>query len=227
MSFRDSLKAFIDPTKLADAEKVFDKLDEQLDGYDADIKALKKTLREKDGIKPEDFAKLEEENATLRQSKADAEKALKKAESEAKGAKETAEQFRERTHKLVKDDGLRKALVETGIKKEYLDAVHALLRDSIQVDDEKGEAFALSKDKDGKESRASVADYVKAWGAGEQGKNFVGVPASSGGGAQGGGSGSGASSSLAAKYEEAQSKGDVTSMLNIKRQMQLVGAEGA
>lgn len=132
-------------------------------------------------------AKIDELSEALAKSQRESERAVKKAQEEAKAAAETAAQFRERTHKLMKDDGLRKALVEAGVKKEYLDAAHALLRDAIQVDDEKGEVFAL--DKDGK--RLSHADYVKSWAASETGKAFVGVPPSSGGGAQGGGSGGG------------------------------------
>ena len=188
MSFRDSLKAFIQPEKLTDAEKVFDKLYEQLDGYAADIRTLKQSLREKDGIKPEDFAKLEKERDDLLKANSESERARKKAETDLQKAGETAAQFRERTHKLMKDDGLRKALIDAGVKKEYLDAAHALLLRDIQVDDEKGEAFAVLV-KDGKESRAAIADHVKAWGASETGKAFIAVPASSGGGAQGSGSG--------------------------------------
>jgi len=189
MSFRDSLKAFIVPEKLAEAEKVFDKLDEQLDGYAADIRTLKQTVREKDGIKPEDFAKLEKENDELRKVNAESARALKKSEDIAKQASETAAQYRERTHKLVRDEGLTKALAEGGVTDPvYLKMAHAFLRDSIQVDDDKGEAFALVT-KDGKESRVALGDHVKAFLASDEGKKVVTVPGSSGGGSQGGGGG--------------------------------------
>lgn len=201
MSFREQLKGLIAPEKTADAEKVFAALEQQLDGYDTDIKALKKSLREKDGIKPEDFARLEEENAELKKANADQARALKKAEGDVQKAGETAAQFRERTHKLMKDDGLRKALVESGVKKEFLDAAHALLLRDIEVDDEKGEAFAKLV-KDGKESRLAIPEHVKAWAASETGKAFIGAPVSSGGGAQGGGGGApGAKTMTRAAFE--------------------------
>ena len=193
MGFREQLKGLIDPAKAAEADKVLDALDQQLDGYDSDIKALKKSLREKDGVKPEDLERLETENAELKKANADQARALKKAETDAKTATETAASYRERTHKLVRDDGLRKELVAQNVRKEYLDAAHALLREGIQVDDEKGEAFALVKDKDGKESRVALGDYVKTWASSDTGKNFVGVPPSSGGGSSGGSANSGGS----------------------------------
>lgn len=187
MSFRDQLKGFVAPEKLADFDKVADALDNQLSSYDADIKKLKADLRAKDGIKPEDFARLEDENAELRKANMESVRALKKAEGEAKTAGENAAQFRERTHKLVRDEGLTKELAAVGVTNpSYLKAAHAILRDGVQVDDDKGEAFAIVT-KDGKESRLGIADYVKAWAASDEAKNFIIVPGSSGGGATGGG----------------------------------------
>lgn len=120
-------------------------------------------------------------------AKREADKQVKALSKERDTLKESATQFRDRTHRLMKDDGLRKALVDAGVKKEYLDAAHALLLRDIQVDDEKGEAFAMLA-KDGKETRFAIADHVKTWGASEQGKHFIGNPSSSGGGALGSGS---------------------------------------
>jgi phage-related minor tail protein len=130
-------------------------------------------------------AKIEELSEALDKTRKDSEKAAKKYEADLKAATDSQTSTRERLHKLMRDDGLRKELVAQNVKKEYLEAAHALLRDSIQIDDEKGEAFALVKGTDGKESRVSIADYAKSWAASEAGKNFVGAAPSSGGGAPG------------------------------------------
>jgi chromosome segregation ATPase len=119
---------------------------------------------------------------------ADHKKALDTAAVNLKTAQDLATTKSTTLSKLIRDEGLTRELVAVGVKKEFIGPVTAFLRDRIQVDEEKAEAFAMVKDAAGKEARKTLAEYAKEWAVSEEGKTFVGVPPSSGGGSQGPGS---------------------------------------
>lgn len=185
MSFRDQIKALLVPEKAKDAEPILDALDTQFATYDADIKRLKAELRSKDGIKPEDFERIETENAELRKQIADHAKAIKKAEAEAKAAGDTVAAKSARLQALIRDEGLTKELVSAGVKKEFMGPVTAFLRDRVAVDEDAGHAFVLSKDKAGAETRLALPDFVKSWAQSDEGKYFVSAPGNAGAGVLG------------------------------------------
>lgn len=185
MSFRDQLKALVVPEKAKEAEAIFDALDNTLYNYDKDIRDLKAKVRSTDNIKPEDFARIEEENAKLKQDLATKEREFKRVQDALKTAEEAATTNKSQLHTLMRDEGLRKSLLEANIKKEYLDAAQALLSRAVQVSDA-GEVEAVVVEK-GKEVRKPLADFVKEWAGSEAGKNFVAAPVNSGGGSGGAG----------------------------------------
>lgn len=132
---------------------------------------------------------IEDLKTNLAKVQRDADRAVKKAEADAKAAQDLAAVKSGALSKLIRDDGLTNALVAVGVKKELLPAATAYLRERVQVDEEKGEAFAMVKGADGKESRKALAEFAKDWAQGDEGKHYVSVPPSSGGGSQGPGSG--------------------------------------
>lgn len=170
--------------ELAEAKDGIEKLRAKNDEL---IKEKRKARDGGDSKVSEVEAKLDEANDRIAAMERDHKKALSTA---TKTIEELTGRFSAKSaayDKLVRDDAITRHIAEVGVKKEFLPAVHALLKDRVIVDQETGVAFAVVKDKDDKEIRKPVADYVKDWAGGEEGKAYVVAPVSSGGGAQGSG----------------------------------------
>ncbi len=190
MKFRDQLAALIAEDKKKDAEPIFDALDRQLDGYDTDIKALKTSLREKDGIKPEDFTRLEHERDELKTALTDMQKNVKTLTKERDEYKTAAEKEIATSHRELVENRLTDALTKAGVKKELLPAARALLREkgvlSVKTEGDARRAIA-SLQKDGKAEELSLEDYVeKHFATSDEGKAFIPANTDSGSGAGGG-----------------------------------------
>jgi hypothetical protein len=81
---------------------------------------------------------------------------------------------RDRTiEKLVVDDGLTKALVEAGVKPNFLKAAKAMLRDSVKVQVD-GDAYSAIVDTDLGETE--LPKFITDWAASDEGKEFVEKP---------------------------------------------------
>lgn len=223
MSFRDKFKGLIAAEKADAADALFDELDETLNTYSADIRKLKATVREKDGVKPEQLAELEKENADLRQQAADQSKALKKLEADTKGLSEKLAAEQSAVVRMTVEDGLTKGLTELGITKPAMvAAARALLKEkgilNVKTDGDVRKAVATLK-KDGKDQEMDLAAYLKDWAASDEGKEFVPAPNNGGSGDGGRRREAGAKSmsrtefdgmSPKAKHEFAMSGGQVT-----------------
>ena len=88
--------------------------------------------------------------------------------------------------KLLVENGLREALASAGVTNAvHQKAAMAMLASGVEVVADGDARAAKFGDK-------ALADYVKEWAAGEEGKHFVAAPVNGGGGAPGGsGGGSG------------------------------------
>lgn len=89
--------------------------------------------------------------------------------------------------RLIRDEGLVKGLTTLKTLPELLNGAIALHRGKIEVDEEKGEAFATV---DG--TRKTLDEYLQGWAGSEEGKHYIAAGGNSGGGAAGSGGGSGA-----------------------------------
>ena len=187
--FRDQIFALVADDKKKDAEPLLAALDEQLTGYDNDIKTLKQTLREKDGIKPEDFAALEKENKELKERLSELDKSVKSLTKERDDATKKATETETALGSHLIDGGLASALNGKLKSPAYFDAVKSLLSRNFSIEaDDKGARQAIAKVlKDGKETKVSVSDFVKDWLASDQGKEFALDQGGGGGGARGSG----------------------------------------
>lgn len=162
MSFREKLTAFIADDKKDEAGKVLDALDNQLDGYARDISKLKTSLREKDGIKPEDFAALEKERDEAKAKLSELEKKCKTLEKErdenAKKLAETSEKARDYERSVL----LREALGKHGIGKRAAEDIGdaiAYIERMVSYDDN---GQAVVKYKDGETEKAvSLSEYAE------------------------------------------------------------------
>ena len=187
MSFRDQLSALIADDKKDAAKKVFDALDEQLTGYDTDIKELKTKLREKDGIKPEDFTALEKERDDLKKELTESQRLLKTTTTERDKLKADYAETSTKARDYQTGVTLREALGKVGIGKlnpeDVIDAI-GFVKSMLKYND-KGEALVSYKDATGKEIEQALGEYVeKVYPTTTHAKRFI--PAAGNGGTGGG-----------------------------------------
>jgi hypothetical protein len=100
---------------------------------------------------------------------------------ELKAATDRAEKAEAQVQKLVIDSGLSAALDEARVKPELKRAAAALLREGVELKDDDGEPTAYK-------GGLPLAEAIKLWAEGDDGKPFV-LAGNSGGGAPGGGKG--------------------------------------
>lgn len=149
-----------------------------------DNKKLKTELRAKSEIKLEDFTALEGENEKLRADLVTANKAAKDATAAAEKSAKALEAEGGFTRKLLVENGLREQLAANGVTNPiHQKAAMAMLSGGVEIAADGETRVAKVGDK-------ALADFVKEWAAGDEGKHFVAAPANGGGGA-GGGSGAG------------------------------------
>jgi len=132
-------------------------------------------------IDPADHAALQAELDTNEVALAKAIKDLKIATTESEKHK-TAHTAADKTvYELLVDNGLSAALLDAGVKKPaYQKAAKALL--ASQKFDFEGEGA----DRVAKVGDKTLAEFVKTWAAGDEGKAFVDAPVNLGAGALGG-----------------------------------------
>lgn len=132
-------------------------------------------------IDPADFEAVERERDQLKADLTAANKAAAKAANELKAANERAEKAEGFTSNLLRDNGLNEALVKAGVTNPvHLKAAKAMLASQVQIVAEGDIKLPKVGDK-------PLADFVKTWADGDEGKHFVTAPAGNGGGAGNGG----------------------------------------
>lgn len=154
-----------------------------------ELKAAKKGK----AVDPAELERLEAERDELQTKLSAADRTVKDAVK----AKETAEKALQAesgfTHKLLVENGLREQLAAQGVTNAvHQKAAMAMLAGQVQIAADGDTRVAKVGDK-------VLADFVKEWSAGDEGKHFVSAPSNSGGGASGGkGGGSGKTMTSAA-----------------------------
>ena len=196
-------------------KEILKKLGAKAEDIDAAVVAAERAMAEEvSGLKRKNTELLEAQRATksgaerqlleaqdriaeletqVAKATADSKKAADKYATDIKAAQDAALAKSAKLGQLIRDEGVQREALAVGIKNPvHLKAVMAMLREQVQVDEEKGEAFVLAKDaKTGAETRKSLPDFMKEWAQSDEGKAFVTVPGSSGGGSAGPGSGAG------------------------------------
>lgn len=172
---------------MADEKNEADELKGEIEALKQKNKELIAEVRKAKGSTNEEAARLADELDTVKAENVKLSSALKKAtdglaavqkDADAKLAAKSAI-----IQKHIRDEGLLKGLTESGVKKELLAGALALHQGKIEVDEEKGEAFAMVNG-----ARVALPDYLKTWAASDEGKNYITAPVNGGGGAQGAGS---------------------------------------
>lgn len=145
-----------------------------------------KKLRKGQQIDPADLERVEQERDDAKAALAEANKAAKKAVTEAEAAKQKLADAEGYTTKLLVDNGLTDALAKAGVNNPALvKAAKAMFATQAQVADDNGSKVARIGDK-------PLADAIAEWAGTDEGKHFVTAHDASGGGSQGGHKGGGA-----------------------------------
>lgn len=143
-----------------------------------------KKLRKSAEISPDQLAAVEAERDKLQADLTAAQKQVKDATKAAETATKQLEAETGFTQKLLVDNGLVSELTKHGVTNPvHLKAAQALLRGNVQIAIDGENRVAKVGDK-------ALADFVKEWASGDEGKHFVAAQQNTGGGA-GGGSGGG------------------------------------
>lgn len=146
-----------------------------------DFKKAQAALRAKEGVNPDDLAKVEADRDRLANELAAATKTAKDAALAIDKANKALEQEQGFTQRLLIQDGIKSALIANGVKDEdFLDTLALKFANGATVKIDGDNRLAQIGDK-------TVADAIKEWAGSDSGKKFVSAPDNSGGGASGGG----------------------------------------
>ena len=172
-------------TIAAIAKAVKDAVQEETEGLKAKNSDLITRLQKAQKgatIDPAEHSALQSELDDVQTKLAASDKALKAATKEVDKHKEASEGASKTVHDLLVNNGLTAALLEAGVKNPvYQKAAKAILsKEEFKFEGEGADRVAKVGDK-------SLADFVKEWSGGDEGKAFVSAPGNGGGGSKGGG----------------------------------------
>ena len=153
---------------------------EGLKSKNTELLAKLKKAQKDSTIDPADHAALQAELDESEASLSAANKALKLATTESDKNKKSYEDESKVAHNLLVDTGLSDALLANGVKTpSYLKAAKAMLSGQVVLTADGDKRIATVGDK-------SLAEFVKEWATGDEGKAFVDAAGNKGGGAPGG-----------------------------------------
>lgn len=170
-----------DPADKAALEEAVEKALAPIKAKRDELLSENRRLKQGAEIKPEDLQRVEQERDDLATKLADANKALKTANTQLEGANKALQGEQGYTHKLLVENGLRAALTEAGVSNPVnLKAAMAMIQTGAKV-----EVVADGENRVAKVGDKPLSEFVKEWSQGDEGKHFVAAQNNSGGGAPG------------------------------------------
>jgi hypothetical protein len=144
-----------------------------------------KKLQQGQQIDPADLEAVERERDTLKQQLGEAQRQLKKANTDLEAATKRAGDIDAVLNRTLLDAALGEELSKVGVTNPvHAKAARALLSGSVQVVDDNGTRSVRAGDK-------ALSDFLKEWASSDEGKHFVAAPDANGGGSHGGAPGNG------------------------------------
>lgn len=172
----------IDLTSPEVKQAIADAVAEEVKGLkakNAELIDANKKLRKGQEIDPADLERAENERDQYKQQLNDANKALKKANTDVEAANKRADAAEGFGTKLLVENGLNEALAKAGVTNPvHQKAAKAMLGGQVQIVADGDSRVAKVGDK-------ALADFVTEWAGSDEGKHFVTAADVSGGGAQG------------------------------------------
>lgn len=179
----------------ADIDAAVEAAKSPLDAKNRELLSELKDARKSATITPEQLAAVEDARDKALSDLAEAGKQIKTLTGERDKAVKALETESGFTHKLLVENGLREALAANGVTNAiHQKAAMAMLASGVQVAADGDARVAKVGDK-------ALADFVKEWAAGDEGKHFVAAPANGGGGAPGGAGAQGAKTITRAAWD--------------------------
>lgn len=168
----------------ADFEKRIEAIDAKKNEAIDEAKKAKQALRAHQDIKPEDLTAAEERAEKAETALREAQNQVKSLTKERDTAVKSLEAEQGFTNKLLIQDGLKSALIASGVKDEdFLDSLTHKFSSGATIKSDGEARVAMLGDK-------ALADAIKEWAGTDAGKKFVAAADNSGAGAPGGKGGS-------------------------------------
>lgn len=170
-----------DPADKAAIEAMIEDAVTGLKTKNIDLAARLEKARKGSAIDPDEYRQVEERAAKAESDLAAQTKAAKLATTELEKIKKAHESEANFTRQLLVDNGLVDALTKAGVTEPVkLKAAKAMLTSGVTLVIDGESRTAMMGDK-------PLADAVKEWAGGDEGKHFVVAAQNAGGGAGGGG----------------------------------------
>ncbi|MDD5168550.1 MAG: hypothetical protein PHN75_07010 [Syntrophales bacterium] len=162
------------------ADAAVDEATEGLKAKNKELLGKLKKAQQDSVVDPAEHQALMQEKADLETKLGEANKALKKLESEAGNHKKAYETEQAYVQRLLVENGLSDVLLKSGVKPEFMTAVKAMLSSKVTIKVDGENRTAVVGDK-------SLGDFVTEWAKSDEGKHFVAATPNTGSGAPGGG----------------------------------------
>lgn len=180
-------------------EELQEKIDAAVAGLTAKNRELLgevKKLKKGGEVDPAELERLEAQVETLTAERNTLQKSVKDLTKQVETTSAALKSEASVTQRLLVENGLSAELTRAGVTNAaHLKAAMAMLKDQVQVVAEGDNRTAKAGDK-------ALADFVKEWAAGDEGKNFVTANANSGGGASGGNGSGGVKTMARSAFEQ-------------------------
>lgn len=164
-------------------QEAVDKATDGLSAKNRELLGEVKKLKKGTEVDPAEVERLESEVEALKAERTTLAKSVKDLTKQVETATNALNTESKFTQRLLVENGLSAELSKAGVTNPaHLKAAMALLKDNVQV-------VADGETRSAKAGDKALADFVREWATGDEGKHFVTAQANTGGGAPGGNGG--------------------------------------
>lgn len=188
-------------------------------GLLADVKKLKKKVKEKEDISVDEYNTLKTENEQLKNSKREGETEIEKQariakeqhEADMKKLNDKIEKMESRDRKNLVDSHITEGLVEIKVKSSLMKAAKKIIESDVTVtEDEAGNKVAMVGDK-------TIKEHIVWWSETDEGKNFVVATKNNGGDSSGNDSKQYSSSDFEKYYDKKSGQTNITQQILLSK----------
>lgn len=169
--------------QIADATAEMEEANRLLSTNNKDLtKQLRAARAKADGVNPEEFQKLQEQNEALTTQLKEVQDTMKKEVATLTKERETLTASLQKeqgfTRQLLVDNGLTESLSKVGVESAFMPAVKAFLGSKVSIVEDGENRKAMVGD-------VPLSDFITKWSGSDEGKVYVKAPANGGGSAPG------------------------------------------
>lgn len=184
----------------------------------AEVKELKRKLKEFDGISVEEYNKIKNELKLLKdksnEGDSDLAKQLKIMQKQLEDMKVDSDKrisiLDNENKKLLVDDEINKALIGVNVLSSMMKAARRIIKADVTVVEENGTRKAMIGAK-------TIKEHIEEWVKSEEGKNFVKADENSGGNSDGGKTGKEYATEVEKYFDSKSKEYNITKQVQVKR----------